>query len=202
MSHRAALRCWGLHSRTPKAVTWNRDQPAHPPPPGLHGMVCYKIRACLTLCPINSTEILATRIEWCQVDEETMQWPNLSFLSSYYLEDMQWQISFLTVGFENVYLNESMGVRCPGGGRERSYFSSRENDGLLQWKFLHGTSQGRSEERKGSLFMSGGGAWKGVVYRICPKSILWTCPNDIKQINAVSYWADWSELNSFKCQLF
>lgn len=41
-----------------------------------------------------------------------------------------------------------MGVRCSGGGRGRLYFSSREKDGLLQWKFLPGDFQGRSEERE------------------------------------------------------
>lgn len=78
------------------------------------------MRVRLTLCPINSTEILATRIVWCQVDKKTMQWPNLSFLSSYYFEDVQLEICLLTGGFEDP--NESMGVRCSGGGRGNYIF--------------------------------------------------------------------------------
>lgn len=141
-----------LRTSQPKSQSGNFERRAarSPPPPGLHGMVHCKVRAHLTLCPINSTEILANRIVWCQVDKKTTQWPNLSFLSSCYSEDVQLQISFLTVGFEDVYFTESMGLRCSGGGRGGYIFPQRK-----RMVFSGGSSCmaiSREEVRKGKVY--------------------------------------------------
>lgn len=91
-----------------------------------------------------------------------MQWPNLSLLSSYYYEDVQLQISLLTVGFEDVYRNECVGVRCYGGRREGAYFSSRE-----KYVFSSGNSYmliSKEEVRRGAIVIY---FWKVGLTREC-----------------------------------